>query len=281
MYYRMVDLVANRRRFSAFNLNAESMGNYLDILEKYQPKYLYGYASAIEEFARFVDQSGRKLPHSLSSIICTSEVLTPELRENIVNFTGINPFNEYGCGEVGSIAHECEHHNLHIMSDNIVLELLDDNGKPGDKGEIVVTDLHNYAMPLIRYRLKDFGEYSGADCPCGRKLPVLHKIHGRAYDFVVKPDGTKIHPELIMYIFEALKRDNVGVLQFQVIQKDINDFATRLVVADNFDQSQEALVEAKLKEVLWDDTHINFQYAEKLEREASGKLRLIKSEVKR
>jgi phenylacetate-CoA ligase len=281
LYYRLVDLVANRRRFSAFNLNAESMGNYLSILEKYQPKYLYGYASAIEEFARFVYHSGRKLPRSLSSIICTSEVLTPELRDNIINFTGINPFNEYGCGEVGSIAHECEHHNLHIMAENLIVELLDDSGKPSNKGEIVVTDLHNYAMPLLRYRLKDFGEFLEHDCICGRKLPALKKIHGRAYDFVVKPDGTKIHPELIMYIFEALKREGVGVLQFQVIQKDVNDFEARLVVSDSFDESQEALTKARLKEVLWEGTNIKCQYGEALEREASGKLRLIKSEVER
>lgn len=281
LYYKAVDMVANRRRFSAFNLNPESMGKYLAVLEKYRPTYLYGYASAIEEFTRFVHENGRKLPVSLVSIITTSEVLTDELRANIVSYTGLNPFNEYGCGEVGSVAHECEHHNLHIMADNIIVELLDEHGRPANQGEIVVTDLYNHAMPLIRYRLRDFGEFSTQQCPCGRQLPVLQKIHGRAYDFVVAESGTRIHPELVMYIFEALKKERAGVLQFQVVQKDVKVFAVKLVVAEDFGTANEVQVRARLEGLLGADIDIEFGYVDKIDREASGKLRLIKSEVPR
>jgi phenylacetate-CoA ligase len=281
LYYKLVDTITNRLRISAFNLSEQAMSGYLGRLQRFKPRYLYGYVSAVREFTRFVHDSGGKLPDSLKSIISTSEVLTPAIREEILRCTGINPHNEYGCGEVGSIAHECEERNMHIMADNLIIELLDDNGKPASSGEIVVTDLFNYATPLIRYRLKDFAEFSQQGCPCGRELPVLKKIHGRAYDFLITADGTRIHPELVMYLFESLKKRNAGVSQFQVVQKGEANFTINLVVAKDYKRGCESELKSSLEEMLGGTLQIDFCYLDTIEREKSGKIRLVKSEVVR
>ena len=137
---------------------------------KFRPTYLYGYASAIVDFCTFVNNRNYSLPSSIKSVITTSEVLTPSMRKLIENCTGVKVFNEYGCGEVGSIAHECEAGNLHTMDDNLIVEVDNTDGK---SGELIVTDLYNYATPLIRYRVRDYATKSNSTCSCGRQLGLL------------------------------------------------------------------------------------------------------------
>lgn len=281
LYYKIVDFVANRKRMSAFSLNPESMSRYIQVMKQFRPKYLYGYASAIAELARFAYESGNPLPPTIKSVICTSEVLTTKIRESIRGSIGIDPFNEYGCGEVGSVAHECEHRSLHVMSDNLIVELLDEYDRPSLSGEIVVTDLFNFATPLIRYRLRDFGQWAESGCECGRKFPVLEKIFGRAYDFIIGRDGTKIHPEMVMYAFEAIKREGITIDQFQVVQKQLKEFEIRLVIAEDLHGFVEPVIEKKLVALLGQFVEISFLYVKNISREQSGKLRLVKSEVER
>src|SRR5690606_32007777 len=172
----LADLVANRRRVSAFDLNDDSLARYYRKLQAFRPRYLYGYVSVLEVLARFIMDKGLKPIASVRSIITTSEVLSDAQRTLVESAFGVKIFNEYGCGEVGSIAHECEHGNLHIMADNLLIEV------DGDKeGELIVTDFFNLKTPLIRYRLGDYGRLSGANCSCGRSLPVLDNVYGRAY----------------------------------------------------------------------------------------------------
>ncbi|GAA3978066.1 hypothetical protein [Allohahella marinimesophila] len=279
LYYKVVDLIANRKRISAFNLTSAAMKNYLETLQTFQPHYLYGYASAIEEFVRFLYNEGCELPKSIKSIISTSEVLTPTLRENIRQFSGLQVFNEYGCGEVGSIAHECAYGSLHLMADNLIVEVLDEVGQPANEGELVVTDLYNYATPLIRYRLKDFGTLDNKSCECGATLPVLKEIHGRAYDMILTRSGRKYHPEILMYVFESFKKQNLGIDQFQVVQNDFELFTISIVAGAGYSRAAETTILAKVQEVLEMPVTMEFLYVQNIEREPSGKIRLIKSEI--
>ena len=125
--YRLIDFIANRQRLSAFDITEESLKRYYKTLSEFKPKYLYGYVSMIEAFAIYLNEHQLKLPSSVLSIITTSEVLTDDSRVTIESATGLRVFNEYGCGEVGSIAHECERGSMHIMSDNLIVEV--DGGK--------------------------------------------------------------------------------------------------------------------------------------------------------
>lgn len=271
---RIIDLIANRKRLSAFEINDLTLKLYWKTLHSFKPKYLYGYVSMIESFCRFVDEQHLDLPNSVKSIITTSEVLTDQSRDYIEKTTGLKVFNEYGCGEIGSIAHECEHGSMHLMSDNLIVEI---ENSPDNTGELIVTDLFNYATPLIRYRLGDFATLSDKPCQCGRALPVLDKIHGRAYDLVTDSKGNQVHPELLMYIFEDFKEKHGGIIQFQVIQKKELSLLVNAVAEISLNKEIfESHIKKETKQRLGHPVFI--QYVDEIPREKSGKIRLIKRE---
>lgn len=276
---KAVDYISNRTRLSAFNINSCSLENYYQELTKLKPTYLYGYVSMILEFANSITKKGYPTFDSLKCVITTSEVLNKDSRRTIETALNIKVFNEYGCGEVGSIAHECEHGSMHIMAENVIIEIDTSNSPDEKSGKIIVTDLHNYAMPLIRYDVGDYATLSSQTCPCGRGLPIIEKIHGRAYDIIMDIDGNKYHPEVLMYIFENLKTNNAGISQFQVIQKDASLLKINLIKGPNYHNDTEKLITERIHLDIHQDFHIDFNYVNKINREDSGKLRIIKSEI--
>ena len=157
LFYNLVDYISNRKRFSAFEINRKKLFTYYSQLKEFKPKYCYGYVSFIVEFSKFILQNDLPPINSIKCIITTSEILDTYSKDIIEMAFKVRVYNEYGCGEVGSIAHECESGNMHIMSQNLIIEI---DSRTSNEGELIVTDLHNYAMPLIRYRLGDYGEIS-------------------------------------------------------------------------------------------------------------------------
>jgi phenylacetate-CoA ligase len=120
---------------------------------------------------------------------------------------------------------------------------------------------------------------SSHQCECGRSLPVIKKIHGRAYDIIIDPDETKHHPEILMYIFEDMKSRNCGILQFQVIQKTRTDLQANLVVNTSYENKTEENIRDLIHQKIHPKIDITFKYVNTLEREKSGKMRIIKSEL--
>ncbi len=127
----------------------------------------------------------------------------------------------------------------------MIIEILDGDTPcmAGEEGEVVVTELRNLAMPLIRYKLGDFARLSKESCPCGRTLPVLEKIKGRAYDTIVFADGRKFHGEYFMYVMEGAERENFGISKFQIVQKSLSEITVRIVPGV----------------FSWNDPHYNFR----------------------
>jgi phenylacetate-CoA ligase len=276
---RLLDFLANRRRLSMFGVNDDDFARFHDQLMSFRPDYLYGYVSALTEFITFLGHTGRKLPPSVRCLVTTSEVLDATSRDLLERSSGLTVFNEYGCGEVGSIAHECEQGQLHVMGDNLVLECLPAADLPGGLGELVVTDLHNIAMPLIRYRLGDFGRISGAPCSCGRPYPVLETIVGRAYDTIIGISGRKYHPESILYVFEDLRKAGKKIPPFQAIQRC--DGKLELNFVTDPDNLKEIVVtlSSRISESLDNDLDVEFQRVDSIAREPSGKLRIVKRDL--
>lgn len=275
---RLIDFVCHRERFSAFGFDRSSFVRYDALLRARRPDYFYGYVSMIAELARWYLESGRRLEAPPKAIITTSEVLSPDDRAALETAFGCSVYNEYGCGELGTIAHECEHGRLHTNDENLIVEVLDGD-RPcvaGEKGELVVTDLRNTALPLIRYRTGDFGTMSSQPCPCGRTLGVLEAIHGRAYDFIQAPDGRRFHAEFLMYIFEEAQRHDIGIAQFRVVQTSIDHLEVFVVPASTgFSPGQEAQLVGRMRELLGDAFGIQVHRVSRLEREPSGKMRVI------
>jgi len=253
------------------------MARYTERLASLKPRYFYGYVSMLVEYAQYFRSVGRRAPFQLQCIITTAEVLTQVQRDLLKSVFGTPVFNEYGCGELGTIAHECEQGNLHLSEENMIVEIMDGESvcPPGSMGEIVITELNNLATPLIRYRTGDYGALDDSLCGCGRTLRVLKDVYGRAYDFVVNRQGEKFHAEFIMYIFEDALRQHLGVRQFQVVQRDFDDFLVRFVPNDDYNGGIEELVESRLREKVDPEARVTLEQVENIERERSGKIRLI------
>lgn len=274
---RLVDAVCDRRRLSAFAFGPSDLDRYADDLRRFRPRYFYGYVSMLTAFAEHVRRRGAAPWPGLRCIITTSEVLAEAQRALLTEVFGAPVYNEYGCGELGTIAHECERGGLHVNDENLLLEVVDGQRScaPGESGELVITELNNLAMPLVRYRTGDYGALAVTPCPCGRKLTVLDRVYGRAYDFVTTRDGRRFHGEFIMYIFEEAKRLGLGIEQFQVEQRSYDNFLVRVVPGRGYDERLRQLVRTRIEDCFDPAARVEFEEVASIARERSGKLRLI------
>jgi phenylacetate-CoA ligase len=275
----MKDLALNRLRCSAFSINDEDLSGYYRKLDRFSPRFLYGYVSMLEVFARFLLRERLTFTFPLTAVIATSEVLTASHRKLFAEVFKCRVFNEYGCGEVGTIAHECEEGALHISAENMIIEIVKDGKQvgPGEKGDIVVTELNNIAMPLIRYNLEDIGWLEKNTCSCGRNLPVLGDVVGRSYDTIYNKEGKSFHGEFFMYMFEELQDQGVGVSSFQVIQENFEKFTIKMVMASEAKHVVESYIEKRVKESYGDYAKLEVHLVDSIPREKSGKIRLIKT----
>lgn len=275
----LIDLVTRRIRLSAFKFRNDDLERYLQRLVKKPPDYLYGYTSMIHEFARFLEATNRTDALKPICVITTSEVLTPAVRETIERVFGCKVFNEYGCGEVGTIAHECSYGRMHINAENLYVEIVSAEGKvlgPGEIGEVVVTDLNNDYMPIIRYRLRDFASISYEGCPCGRNLPTLDSLKGRAYDFIVNDIGEKFHGEFFLYIAEELTSQGLKINAIQFIKK-VDKLEVLLSIGSEELLVAERYIKRKIADEFSSTILVEVKRVESIPREASGKLRVIKN----
>lgn len=279
MVFYAKDLILNRLRCSAFSFDEEDMKYYYTKLNYFRPQFLYGYVSMLEAFAKYLLKYKLKLRLRLKCIISTSEVLTDPHRRLFERAFHCNVFNEYGCGEIGTIAHECEHGSMHISAENMIVEINNRGNtvNSGQTGDILVTDLNNYAMPLIRYNLKDLGYISKKKCKCGRGLPVLGGVVGRAYDTIYNRNSKAFHGEFFMYIFEDLQKKGQIIKGFQVIQNSYENFEIKIVIENCDKKYIEDYISKCVYESYGNYAILTFKYVDHIDREPSGKIRVVKS----
>lgn len=274
------DFAMGRRTMSAFSFDDEDLATYWQRCREFRPHYLYGYVSMIATFADFLRRGGypaHELP--LKAVVTTAEVLTAGQRRSIESTFRAPIQNEYGCGEVGPIAYECPEGSLHVMAENVVVEVVDAAGQPagpGRPGQVLVTDLNNRAMPLLRYRIGD-NATAGGTCVCGRGSPVLDRVWGRAYDFVQDPQGRRYHGEYFMYLFEDLRDAGVDVRQFRVTQLDARTLRIDVVPSASHRFCPQIIRDAVAGRLPGMAVHV--RQVEEVAREASGKLRIIRNET--
>ncbi len=248
-------------------------------LRRQDPGYLVTYPSNLEGLVAFCAERGIRLP-GLREARTLAEVLSPELREACRAAWGVPVTEVYSSQEVGHIALQCPSSELlHVQSEGVLVEVLDDRGRPcrpGEVGQVVVTPLHNFAMPLIRYALGDLAE-AGERCACGRGLPVLVRILGRVRDAVRLPTGERYWPRL-RHIRKTLM-DFGGISQFQIVQRTLEELELRLVG----DRRLTPAEEERLREVVRDQFRYPFNvgvsYHDEIPRGPGGKFEVIRSEI--
>ena len=199
-----------------------------------------------------------------------SELLPDGLRELCQQVWDVKLVDVYSTVELGYLALQCpEHEHYHVQSEGVLLEVLDENDQPcapGEMGRVIVTNLHNFAFPLIRYEVGDYAVV-GEACDCGRGLPVLKHIKGRYRNILTMPSGERRYPQLaIQHLYEI-----APVLQFQAVQHTLNDIEIRLVLSRPLAADEKGKIIAKFQDMLGTCFNFDVQQVESLQRSAGGK----------
>jgi phenylacetate-CoA ligase len=186
--------------------------------------------------------------------------------------------NEFGSRDIGFTAHETPSGQMLLMSESIILEVLDAEGQPagpGALGEAVITGLCSDAQPFIRYRTGDMVRMAAEPCREGRGLHVVQEVSGRSTDFVVRSDGTIMHALAVIYVLRAV--DGIG--QFKLIQHSPRDVEVQIVANRRWSEKARVEVVAGLLARLGSETRINVRLVDAIPSEASGKYRYVVSHV--
>jgi phenylacetate-CoA ligase len=263
----------------AFEMDEKTIGRYLDLIEKRGARQIFGYPSALYVLCRhaqnrrnFLRQAGVKV------VFVTGEVLLPHQRELISETFQCPVADGYGGRDSGFIAHECPQGGMHIMSDAIILEVVDREGQPvapGQAGEIVVTDLYSREFPFLRYATGDRGVLSAARCRCGRPLPLIERIEGRANDAIVTPDGRIMNSLALIYAVREVE----GIERFRIFQEELDRFRIEIVRNRAFKHQDEQQIRSSWTKLMRTPVRITFDYLTSLPVERSGKFRHVVSAI--
>ena len=269
------DGLLNQLMLNAFAMSASSMDTYLDAVAAFRPKCIYGYASSLALLAARALALGRRLSLPELRVVCTTgEPLYPHQRRLIEEAFGVPVANEFGSRDIGFTAHETPNAQMLLISESILLEVLDEAGQPvaaGELGEAVATGLCSEAQPFIRYRTGDMVRMSPEPCAEGRGLHVLAEVVGRTTDFVVRPDGMVMHALAVIYVLRAVE----GVAQFKFIQHTQRDFEVLVVPGNRWGEASRDEVMTGLVERLGNDARIGIRLVDTIPNEASGKYRYV------
>jgi phenylacetate-CoA ligase len=211
-------------------------------------------------------------------IFTDSELLFPEMRENIKKAFNADVIDVYGTWETDNIGYECrEHEGYHIAIDCVIMEFVKDEKpvNPNEEGEIVVTILNNFGMPFIRYNLFDVGSYNEQQCSCGRTFPLMNQINGRANDYMITEDGRKISFFAVAH-FDVMAPH---VYEYKIIQEEVNLFNVYIVPSNSYNNEGRDFFVPVIKK-FFPNAKININIVPAIKREISGKFRAFKSNVK-
>ena len=258
----------------AFELSSKNVKKYVEVIQRSKARFLRGYASAVYLLAKLMTECGLRL--RLQAVFPTAETLHDYQRELITECLG-QVFEYYGCGELNSIAFECEEHQgMHISEEHVYLEVLRE-GNPvaeGEMGAVTLTTLQNYTMPLIRYQNGDVAVLTSQPCSCGRNLRRIVKILGRINDLLRAKDGRLISGAFIPHLFRITK----GIQQVQVIQETTDLLIVRIVKGPQFTERELELVLETIQRYLG-EINIEVEYVDHIPATAMGKLRFVISKV--
>lgn len=263
---------------SITHMTDESLLVYAEKLKNEKVHFLRGYPSAIYTFAQCLKRNGLKLP--MKMVFTTAEMLYPHHRNLFQEIFGCKTIDAYGCADGQAQANECERHNgFHVCPEISYLQIVDEMGcevGEGVEGDIVVTSLFDYAMPLIRYRPGDMAMKTFRKCNCGRHTPLLQKIIGRSSDLIEFSNGIKLNGLSIP--FEEWSDQKVS--QFQLVQTAKDTLKLKVVATDRFTKEDEEKAVELLKYHCGEGVKIIFDYVDKFDTSKSGKFRYVISDIK-
>ncbi|HJT77667.1 MAG TPA: phenylacetate--CoA ligase family protein [Gemmataceae bacterium] len=270
-------LLERRRYLDTLKMDEAALARFAESLRQTPASLLFGHAHSVYLFAEYVGRTGGGVRPR--GIITSAMVLHDWQRHVIEEVFGCRVTNRYGCEEVSLIACECERHEgLHVNADGVFVEVLRDGrpARPGEAGSVVVTDLTNRAMPLLRYQVGDVAVLADRRCPCGRGLPLLERLEGREADYVLTPRGELISG---ISLTENFALHVPGVAQLQIVQEELAHFRFRVVRGPDFGPHSLARLGDLVAERFGPDVTHECEYVECIPPEPSGKYRFCISRV--
>jgi phenylacetate-CoA ligase len=273
------DRLFRTRLLPAFEMSEAKLDGFIDQIRAMRPRMLFGYPSSISLIAQHAEKRGRRMDDlGIRVAFVTSERLYDHQRAAISKVFGCPVANGYGGRDAGFLAHECPAGGMHITAEDVVLEIVDDAGRPlprGTAGEIVVTHLATRDFPFIRYRTGDVGVLDDRACPCGRGLPLLKEVQGRSTDFVIAADGTVMHGLALIYVLREL----TTVRSFKIVQTTRTDLEVMLVPGEGFSVEDERHIREGIGRRMGESVNIDVRVVDEILPEKSGKFRYVVSRI--
>lgn len=261
---------------SSVQLDNESLDLTLRLLAQRRIRYLFGYPVAVFELARRAQERERRI--SLDAVVTWGDNLDVPYRCTIEDAFHTKVLDAYGCAEGMWIASQCGRSSCyHVHSLDVVLELLDDAGRPvvpGTPGNVVVTRLHPGPSPLIRYRTGDLAIASTSDCPCGRGYESIATVVGRSADTIVTPSGNR----LIVHFFTGILEHYPEIASFQVAKVSPNCLEVRVVARRELDARAAARITADITTKA-PDVRVELVVVDRLPLTTGGKRRFVVDET--
>ncbi|MBI5410265.1 MAG: phenylacetate--CoA ligase family protein [Nitrospirae bacterium] len=248
------------------------------LLMRMKPDVLYGYPSNLTLLALHIKENAINeiRPRLVFSV---AEALEPNARKAIDSIMNVSTCDILGTIEIGDIAWQCEARSgYHVSADAALVEFLKDDGRPagpGEEGKLICTSLYGYTMPLIRYAVNDICVPSDRTCSCGRTLPMMESIKGRANDFIILPDGKVIASCFLVIIMQAFH----DVAQYRIVQEDKARLIVSLVKGKDFNARTPDLIRKEIDRITGNALRVDMEILDELPRDKSGKIRTVVSKV--
>jgi phenylacetate-CoA ligase len=268
-----IDALLMRRLFiPAFEFSPETIEEYIDRIRRFKPVLVDGYAESLNFLATYVREGG-KPGFSPKAIISSAQSLPDNMRDLIEEAFGTRVFDKYGSREFSGIAYTCEASlDHHVMDESYIVELLVDArpAEPGEIGEVVITDLNNFSVPLIRYRIGDLAVAveQTEPCPCGRHLSRIGQIEGRTQAIVHCGDGTWLPSAFFLHFF---KEHEYAIRFFQVYQETSGAFTLKIVKNRQFTDGAFREILDGLRQYTGEDTRIDVEFVDEIPLVRTGK----------
>lgn len=275
---RVRNVIDNNESISATHMDSDRLGNVIERINQVKPEFIRGYPSALNVLSTYMKKENVEIV-PIKAIFTMAEKLFPDQRENIQHAFNSPIFEGYGGSELGFSALECEYHTgLHFCLDSGIFEILtgEERTETGEVGELVYTNLENYAMPFLRYRSGDVVRNEvKMDCPCGRQFPLFtNGLEGRTGEILRFSNGRMVSPTAATLIFGKFNLD-----RYQMVQTGKDEIELRLVKGADFQEEELTALTKAIQHHCGETVHIHIRFLSDLPQSKSGKLQFIFSEI--
>ncbi len=272
--YWIFDKITHRLKLSPIHITDDTIPDYIEAIKSHECKVLQAYPSNAYVLALYMVKHNIKL--KLNAVFTSSEPVYSFQRTVIEEAFDCKIWDFYGMAERVTSSSECSSHSgLHINEEYGITEFLNGENLDSNKGILIGTSLHNYGMPLIRYKTSDFAEIQVGECQCGMKHRVIKPIESRLQDMIITNDGKYLSPSGLTLIIKELP----NIKESQIIQNTRDDYEIKIVEEGEFSRDTELILRNKMEEVLGDTANIDIKLVNEIERTKNGKFRWIISRV--